>query len=137
MLLSVVSVLPSTINGSFFTACAKWKIVFKRFVKTQTLNNWQLPLYDSFDFLDALLFFPTFVVTWSLIIGGDNNQEKFCILETITYFALVLLDEALEFLRSIPESAKDKVYYNIQRVVREDPVKRNLKGRGHANQVFN
>lgn len=30
---------------------------------------------------------------------------------------MVLLDDAVEFLRSIPESAKDKVYYNIQRVV--------------------
>lgn len=39
-------------------------------------------------------------------------------METIANFALVLLDEALEFLRSIPEPAKDKVYYNIQRVVR-------------------
>ena len=29
-----------------------------------------------------------------------------------------MLDEALEFLRGVPESAKDKVYYNIQRVVR-------------------
>lgn len=42
--------------------------------------------------------------------------KKFCILETIAIFALVLLDEALEFLRSIPESAKDKVYYNIRRI---------------------
>ena len=28
------------------------------------------------------------------------------------------MDDALEFLQSIPNSAKDKVYYNIQRVVR-------------------
>ena len=26
------------------------------------------------------------------------------------------MDDALEFLRSIPESAKDKVYYNIRRI---------------------
>ena len=45
-------------------------------------------------------------------------NKKFCILETISNFALILLDEALEFLRDVPESAKDKVYYNIQRVVR-------------------
>ena len=32
-------------------------------------------------------------------------------------FELVLLDEALEFLNSLPESAKDKVLYNIHRVV--------------------
>ena len=56
---------------------AKWIIVTKRFLKTQTLNNWQLPLYDSFDFLDALLFFPTFVVTRSLIIGGITTKKSF------------------------------------------------------------
>lgn len=37
-------------------------------------------------------------------------------METITNFALVLLDDALEFLQSIPDSAKDKVYYNIHRI---------------------
>lgn len=31
-------------------------------------------------------------------------------------FELVLLDDAVEFLRSIPETARDKVYFNIHRV---------------------
>ena len=38
-------------------------------------------------------------------------------METYSNFALVLLDEALEFLRSLPDPARDKVYYNIHRIV--------------------
>ena len=39
-------------------------------------------------------------------------------METFSTFALVLLDEALAFLRSLPEPAKDKMYYNVHRIIK-------------------
>ena len=44
-----------------------------------------------------------------------------------------MLDEALDFLRSIPESAKDKVYYNIQRVLRGEQNNELFKKLGGSN----
>lgn len=50
---------------------------------------------------------------WKLLVSLQPENQ---ILMIARVFKLVLLDEAADFLRSLPEQARDKMAYNIRRI---------------------